>query len=405
MLSLSMIVRNEEDKLEACLASVKGFADELVVVDTGSSDATIAVAEKAGARVEQIEWPGDFAPARNRALDFLNGDWVLVLDADEQLRPEAIPGLKALMQQPDVLVINLLRYEVGAAMAPYSSVSRLFRRHPGISWSRPYHSMIDDSVQQLLADEPQWTIADCPEPAILHDGYRPELLAGTDKAERLRQAMEAELEAHPGDPYASAKLGGLLISEGRHDDAVQLLRRGLEQADAPNSAGQGPERFELLVHLALAVTPSDPNSAIAHYREALRIPLDPRIKLGAQLNLAARLMEQGELDEAINLTTTATNAAPEVALGWYNLGLMQRRRGDIAAALQAYRRAIALDPSSAECHQNFAVALLMGGDIEGARAGFRQAIALLEAQGRSDAAKQLRSNAEAIVKLDAEPVA
>ena len=137
MLSLSMIVRNEEARIAACLASVQDLADEMVVVDTGSSDATVSLARAAGARVEQIDWPGDFAPARNSALTFLNGDWVLVLDADEQLRPEVIPVLKQLMAEPDALVINLLRYEVGAAMAPYSSVSRLFRRHPAIRWSRP----------------------------------------------------------------------------------------------------------------------------------------------------------------------------------------------------------------------------------------------------------------------------
>ena len=100
MLSLSMIVRNEEARLAACLASVSALADEMVVVDTGSTDTTIAIAEAAGARVEQINWPGDFAPARNQALEFLKGDWVLVLDADEQLRPEVIPSLKALMASP-----------------------------------------------------------------------------------------------------------------------------------------------------------------------------------------------------------------------------------------------------------------------------------------------------------------
>ena len=399
MLSLSMIVRNEEERLAACLDSVKGLVDEMVVVDTGSTDGTVAIAQAAGARVEQITWPGDFAPARNSAMKFLQGDWVLVLDADEQLRPEVIPNLKALMAQPDVLVINLLRYELGAAMAPYSSVSRLFRRHPAISWSRQYHSMIDDSVSKLLDREPQWRIADCSEPAILHDGYRPELLAGTDKAERLRQAMRDELDTNPGDPYANAKLGGLLISEGQHEEAIKLLRRGLE-----HDAIQDAERYELMLHLALATTPSDPNSAIDWYRKALEIPLDTRISLGARLNLAARLMERGELDEAIALTQTATQRAPEVALAWYNLGLMQRRKGDIAAALDAYRRALELDPDSAECHQNNAVALLLGGDIEGARAGFRQAIALLQAQGRSVDARNLRAQVEGIVKLDAEPV-
>ena len=400
MLSFSMIVRNEEARLAGCLASVRDLADEMVVVDTGSTDATIAVAEAAGARVEQVEWPGDFAPARNTALTFLNGDWVLVLDADEQLRPEVIPSLKALMAQPDVLVINLLRYEVGAAMAPYSSVSRLFRRHPAIRWSRPYHSMIDDSVGELLASEPQWRIADCSEPAILHDGYRPELLAGTDKAERLRQAMQSELDRHPGDPYASAKLGGLMISEGQHDQAIPLLRRGLDQA-----TGDSTERYELLLHLGLALSPSDPIGAVACYRQALDIPLDARISLGAPLNLAARLMEQRELDEAIALTQTATQRAPEVALGWYNLGLMLRRRGDIAAALEAYSRAVELDPNNAACHQNRAVALLLGGDIEGSRAAFRTAITLLETQGRPVDAQALRTKAQGIVKLDLEPIA
>ena len=399
MLSLSMIVRNEEARLATCLASVKGFADEMVVIDTGSVDATVAVAVQAGARVEQMEWPGDFAPARNHALQYLKGDWVLVLDADEQLRPEVVPSLKALMAQPDVLVINLLRYEIGAAMAPYSSVSRLFRRHPSIQWSRPYHSMIDESVQAILTSEPHWRIANCSEPAILHDGYRPELLAGSDKADQLREAMESDLKRHPGDPYASAKLGGLLISEGRATEAIPLLRQGLEGATAQSS-----ERYELLLHLGLALTESDPDEAMASYRQALDIPLDTRITLGARLNLAARLMEQDQLDEAIQLTQTATQRAPEVALGWYNLGLMLRKKGEIASALDAYGRSLALDPNNAACHQNHAVARLLGGDIEAARNGFRKAIELLAAQGRTDEARQLRDNVQGIVKLDAELV-
>ena len=116
-------------------------------------------------------------------------------------------------------------------------------------------------------------------------------------------------------------------------------------------------------------------------------------------------MEQGELDEAIALTQTATQRAPEVALGWYNLGLMLRRRGDIAAALEAYSRAVELDPNNAACHQNRAVALLLGGDIEGSRAAFRTAITLLETQGRPVDAQALRTKAQGIVKLDLEPIA
>ena len=306
MLSLSMIVRDEAAQIEACLRSVQGFAEELVVVDTGSTDNTVALAQAMGARVEQIEWPGDFAPARNQALQFVSGDWVLVLDADEQLRPEAMAPLRALMAQPDVLVINLLRHERGAVQSPYSNVSRLFRRHPAIRWSRAYHSMVDDSVAALLQREPQWRIADCPEPALIHDGYRPELLAHGNKPQRLREAMEAELQERPGDPYACAKLGSLEVAEGNLERGVTLLHQGLEQC--PSDAHQ--ERYELLLHLALAEASRDPAAAAALYRQALALPLAPRLSLAARLNLAALLLQQGQAQEAEQLCQRATAVAP-----------------------------------------------------------------------------------------------
>ena len=397
MLSLSMIVRDEAAQIEDCLRSVQGFADELVVVDTGSNDDTVARAQALGARVEQIPWPGDFAPARNQALQWVSGDWVLVLDADERLRPEAWAPLRALMAQPDVLLINLLRHERGAAQSPYSNVSRLFRRHPAIQWSRAYHSMVDDSVAELLQREPHWRIADCPEPALLHDGYRPEVLAQGNKAQRLRAAMEAELERRPGDPYACAKLGSLEVAEGNRERGIALLLQGLEQC--PDSAH--PERYELLLHLALAQGAAPTPAADALYRQALALPLAQRLTLAARLNLAAQLLERGELQEAAALCQRATAVAPEIGLGWYNLGLIRRRQGDLAGALEAYREARRVQPDHPETHQNLAVALLLGGDIEGARASFRQAIALLGAQGRSEEARRLRQQAGELVKLEA----
>ena len=398
MLSLSMIVRDEAERIEACLASVRDLVDEMVVVDTGSSDDTVQRAQAAGARVQQLPWPGDFAPARNAALEMVKGDWVLVLDGDELLLPEAIPALKELMADPEVLVINLLRYERGAAMAPYSNVSRLFRRHPRLQWSRPYHSMIDDSVEALLQAEPQWRVVDCGIPALLHDGYRPELLEGTDKAERLRQAMEQWLAQKPGDPYACAKLGALEVSSGNRERGMELLQQGL--ASIAGAQDQHAERYELLLHMAMAEAEQDAAKAIATYREALALPVAARLSLGARLNLAALLLENNGLEEAISLTTTATHEAPEVALGWFNLGLMQRRKGDIAAAIEAYGQALLRQPDHPECHQNLAVALLLGGDVDGARKGFHVAIALLEEQGRQDEATALFNQLQGIVKLD-----
>ncbi|MFU8886812.1 MAG: tetratricopeptide repeat protein, partial [Cyanobacteriota bacterium] len=88
------------------------------------------------------------------------------------------------------------------------------------------------------------------------------------------------------------------------------------------------------------------------------------------------------------------------ALCWAHLGLVERRRGQLDAAISAYRRAIGLEPEQAELHQNLAAALLLAGDIGGARAGFQRAIALLIQQGQSQAAQALRQRVEGVVTLD-----
>ena len=397
MLSLSMIVRDEEQKLGTCLESVKGFCDELVVVDTGSTDNTIAIAKEAGARVEEIEWPGDFTPARNKALEFVSGDWVLVLDADEQLVDSVKPALQALMAQPDVLVINLLRYEDGAVQSPYSSVSRLFRKHPAIQWSRAYHSMIDDSVEELLKSEPQWRVVDCAEPALFHTGYGPaELIAG-NKANRLREAMEAELASKPGDPYACAKLGGLEVDQGNTTRGLALLEMGLEHCQSD----QHRERYELLLHLGIANSNNKPDEAERYYRLALAEPLSPQVLVGARLNLGALLLRLNKLAEATEVTAAVTRQLPEVMLGWYNLGLIQRKAGDIGGAIEAYQSGLQLDPNSPELHQNLGAAQLAGGNFEAARSSFLMAIGLLVQQNRKADAEALARSAGELVNLNA----
>jgi tetratricopeptide (TPR) repeat protein len=391
-----MIVRDEAEALGACLASVRGFVDEMVVVDTGSEDDTVAIARAAGAVVRHLPWPGDFAAARNAALRWVTGDWVLVLDADERLRPEAMAPLRQAIHQPDGLLITMLRQECGALQSPYSNVSRLFRRHPAIVWSRAYHALVDDSVEALLAREPHWRLLHCPEPALLHEGYRPERIQRGKKARRLRQAMEAELRRDPADPYTCAKLGGLEISDGNVERGIALLQRGL--AHCPAAAH--PERYELLLHLALARAKIHPPAAEALYRQALELPLDPRLTIAARLNLAALLREGGQPREAVALAREATRIAPELPHGWLHLGLSLRQGGDLPQAIAAYRQALALEPSRSEAHQNLAVALLLVGDVLGARDHFQEAIRLLRAQGRPDDAAALRRRAAGLVKLE-----
>ena len=86
-----MIVKNEEEMLPGCLEAVRDAVDEMVIVDTGSSDRTVEIAESFGAKVVHFPWNGSFADARNCSLDHATGDWVLYLDADEHLVPEDAP--------------------------------------------------------------------------------------------------------------------------------------------------------------------------------------------------------------------------------------------------------------------------------------------------------------------------
>ena len=174
--------------------------------------------------------------------------------------------------------------------------------------------MIDDSVEELLKSEPQWRVVDCAEPALFHTGYGPaELIAG-NKANRLREAMEAELASKPGDPYACAKLGGLEVDQGNTTRGLALLEMGLEHCQSD----QHRERYELLLHLGIANTSNKPEEAERYYRLAGGT-LSPQVLVGAGSTGALLTPEQAGRSHRGD---GVTRQLPEVMLGWYNLGLI-----------------------------------------------------------------------------------
>lgn len=146
-LTASLIVRNEAAMLGGCLASLAGQVDDVVVVDTGSEDETVAIALAHGAQVRHFPWTGDFSAARNVSLAESRGDWILYIDADERLEPLAPGALKQRLDPGWIAADVRLRPRPGHT--PYL-LTRLFRRHPEIRFEGRIHETVMPSIAALL---------------------------------------------------------------------------------------------------------------------------------------------------------------------------------------------------------------------------------------------------------------
>lgn len=148
MLSLSMIVKNEEKHLANCLESVKNVVDEIVLVDTGSTDDTLEVAKKYSAKIFHFEWINDFSAARNFALEKSTGDWILYLDADECLSQKSISELKRITKFPKRQAYKCKINNVDEINSRPSimTYTRLFPNDNRIRFSGKIHEQIETAL-------------------------------------------------------------------------------------------------------------------------------------------------------------------------------------------------------------------------------------------------------------------
>lgn len=384
-LSLSIIVKNEGKNLSNCLQSVQNCVDEIILIDTGSTDNTKEIAHSFGAKVYDYVWRDDFAHARNYALEYVSTEWVLVLDADEVLNPSIIPEIKEVITKKYALVVNLIREEVGSLSSPYSQLSRLFRTHPEIKFSRPYHALIDDAVLALQKKETHWQIIDLPDVAIQHYGYQPDVIVAQDKSQRALKAMESYLAQNPTDGYVCSKLGALYIDLGEVKKGLKLLKTGLKSNLATTAT-----IFELHYHLANAfVEQKEWETAVKHYQKAIELPIMGKLKLGAYLNFGSLCYQGKDYENALKLYQACVAIEPNFSIAYYNLGLTYRALGRNFKAIDAYQTAIQLNPNYAWSYQNLGVLLLKQGEIEDSVKAFQQAYNLHKVQNPT-LAQQLR---------------
>ena len=141
-----MIVRDEEEMLPRCLAAVRDAVDEIIVVDTGSTDRTIEIARSFGAKVIEREWTGSFADARNASFDAATGDWVMFLDADEVLVADDAQRLREILgrtwREAFYLVETNFTGELGDGTAVTHNAMRVFRNRPEYRFEGRIHEQI-----------------------------------------------------------------------------------------------------------------------------------------------------------------------------------------------------------------------------------------------------------------------
>ena len=240
-LSVAMIARNEALVLERALRSVADLAREIVLIDTGSTDNTTAIAERYGARVFRFDWQDDFAAARNAGLEQARGQWILVLDCDEELCRNAadVAALTAACaaSETSAYLVEIENLQRDGGLMVHAAL-RLFRNDPRIRFANPVHESVGESVYTAWPSKPITTAGF----RLRHHGY-----AGADnasKAARNERILKLWLEREPLNIYASYKYGLALAYRG-DTGAIEWLGRGFELLDREADRASFPFRLAL----------------------------------------------------------------------------------------------------------------------------------------------------------------
>jgi len=353
-ISVCMIVKNEEELLPRCLASLRNLADEIILVDTGSEDRTPEIAAEFDCRIFHFPWTGDFAAARNESLRQAGGDWIFIIDADEELSPEGTAAIRRLVEDPRMEIVSISVYNKSLATGQVSSFLpsiRLFRRRLGLTYQGIVHNRLSlpDNIQVSRCDI-----------KLYHYGYD----LARDRLERKKvrtlELLEKQLRENPADMFANFNMAQLLRGlDGTADD--DTCRRIIDHAqvviDHPQSGSSAGFGYRLMAHIQAALALSSLqmyDEAESYCLDALALKPDyidavislANIYLSAgKTDLAEKhyrqyldLLDQDDPDKEISDIILHYLDAGHVA--WFGLGVIAQMKGDTDEAIIRYRRVL-----------------------------------------------------------------
>lgn len=364
-ITLATIMKNESRCLERCLRSVKGVVDEIVLVDTGSTDGSQRIAERHGAKVIQTDWPNAFDAARNVGLEQVQTQWTLWLDADEWLVDGAGEALKKAVQNEHAFGFTLIRRDQ-LADGRYAEqvLFRVWQTHPDVRFVGVIHERFPDEMLEVAYPELKLFQTDI---AFWHDGFREEL--SRQKLERNLPLLRRELELRPDQIYYEIELGNTLHRLGDPEgkpvlDALADRLVVMQEQDEPPC-----NTVDLFLTTYLAGL-SEPEIKTAKADALLRLARGWFSDSPTALSIAAQTeIRRGNLREALDILLDVerlsqsgkydrrTSVHPKLiqeAL-FTNLALVAHQLGRTDIARRNYYRLLDLDSSNALAKQNLAL--------------------------------------------------
>jgi glycosyltransferase involved in cell wall biosynthesis len=350
--SLTMIVKNEEMNLPACLASARGVFDEIIVLDTGSSDRTIEIARSHGARVFEFVWVNDFAAARNASLARATCDYAFWLDADDVLDPPERDKLLALL---DSLRDNdEAAYVVRCACDPDRDGGggatvvdhvRLFPVREDVRWTYAVHEQILPGLRRFGVPV-RWS-----DVTVRHTGYTDAPLRNR-KLERDEAILQAELAERPDDPFVLFNLGSIAIECADWRTALIHLRRSLALSGPDDSITRKLYALIARAHQLLG----EPSAALGACAEGLAVDPDDAELLFREAVIRRHLGDNRGAEACWPrvLGMRRPERFSSVDSGIYghltrrNLAMLAQERGDAATAVRLWSEVLAECPGDRE---------------------------------------------------------
>ena len=231
-----LIAKNEEANIEYCLNHLKTAVDEQIVIDTGSTDRTVELAEKMGAKVFHFEWIDDFSAARNFALDKAKGDWIIFLDCDEYFSEDSVQLIREYIKKYgerkkiEGLTTNFINIKSnGEIISTVKNVSaRIFKRKSYLRYKNKIHEILvntnkaDDNI--VRADISNLL-------KIYHTGYDKTIVNEKNKNERNFELLERELENNHKDIKINYYMSRQMNIEGKYEEAIEYSLKAIGYID------------------------------------------------------------------------------------------------------------------------------------------------------------------------------